>query len=327
MLNMKSINRYKYFLFAVVWLATTFTLFAQAPVELLTYPAPTDSFIDIKIQSHQGLPRYGLGYFAPGKPADFNLNAFSELVKLKYLAGQYADMNRASLTKHAQYSQDKKVINSYDAQNHLRLLAQHLCAEPVLRTYFCDNDDPTACVFVDQYGQRRLNAKWGGFRPNEFKQMRSYTSFVKEHLDEMVAWSSTFFKNDEQLAYFVQRSTVSGRYDFQKKGFWIGAALGGGGSSFLDNTRLVLSGPDQQHLRQGQIFMPLAQDKAKELSQQQKAHFMYLVFKVKIKAKMLENTTDQFTSELVGPVIQVYLDAQLTDMLTEISMSELISKP
>lgn len=294
----------------------------------LTYTSPSNKFVDITIQSHQGLPRLGDLYYHRGVTPPTNPQAFNALVNMKYLTAIYADMDKAKITK-KEYNGtvDKKLENSHLAQNHLLRLAGLVCTEAELKKYFCQESAKKTCAFIDTYGRRKHIGFWGDARGNEFAQLRSYSAFVKDNLSELQDWSKTFFEDDELIAYVVSRSSVTGTYDFQKKGYWISGAMAGT-SQVIDYLTFVPYGENQRNLNQRKLLLSLEPAKAKELKLQERSP-IFIVAKAKIypdKKTSHAGARVPFAFELENPVLEIYKDIQLTQKLGEISMDNLITK-
>ena len=303
----------------------------------ITFKAPSSNFIDVEIEAHKGLPRFGDLVFKKINKELSTQKAFEELVKMKYMSIAYRDMDKNKLTKkdHSQAA-DKKVDNSVFAQAHLLRLAGMVCSEEVLKKYFCDDSSTQPCSYtIGKYGERPRPSYWGGvsnFNVNEFKQHRSYTSFTKDHLEELQAWSKTFFPKDELIAYYVSRAAISvpgwGQkpYDFKKKGYLIFSQMNG--KQFLHPSWFEATDENEKKLKHDRsgIFLPMSPEKAKALKFQ-KGSPIFLVYKVKITASEDDKRNKlKLSYTLENRVIEVYKDKMLTEKIGEISVDNLITK-
>ncbi|WP_106145267.1 hypothetical protein [Flagellimonas meridianipacifica] len=308
---------------------------------IITYKAPSSDFIDIVIQSHKGLPRYGDIHYRRGVTTPVNKNGYKALVELKYLKKTYADINRSKLTSYQEKSSgDQKQENSYFAQSHLKNLAGYTCSEEVLKKYFCDESDNSSnlqnknkvkrkipCEFVDRYGDRRPPSYWGGSRGNEFQQQRSYKGFLENHLQALQSWADTFYENDEQIVYYVCGSGIQGKYDFKNKGYWL-AGLMGGGSFMLHSSNFLAYSENEKKIKNSrqQFFFSIDPQKAKEFNLQERVP-VNCVFKVKVFPKVVNHTQVQLEFELVDQTIEIYSkNPALTEKLGEINIENIQSK-
>ena len=314
---------------------------ANAP-NTLTYKAPSANFIDVTIQSHNGLPRYGEIYYKRGETGS-SYNAYKALVELKYLKEAYSDMDHGKLTSNEEEKKgDQKLKNSRFAQQNLLRLAGHVCSEAVLKQYFCEPSSSTPkttktgkairtipCEFVDNYGNRTPPGYWGGSRNNQFQQMRSYKGFVDNHLDNLQKWAETFYDNDEQVVYYVSRSGISGKYDFKKKGYWLSGLIRGGvGDFMLHSSNFLAYTENEKKIKHSseKFFFAMDPAKAKEANLQDRSP-VFCVFKVKVLPKTSNQTRVQFEFELVDQTIEVYSkDPALIHKLGEIDLNDLQSK-
>ncbi len=299
----------------------------------ITYKSPSKKFVDITIQAHKGLPRFGYIYYERGITVPINPKGHNELLNMKYLSEAYADMDKNSITKQERNEiAEKKKENSLITQNQLLRLAGHICSEAVLQQYFCPDLDTKPCTFTDGYGygQRRSLNYWGGSRNNEFKQMRGYTSFVKENLEDLQKWSTTFFEGDIEIGYLVSRALVTGPYDFKKKGYWLHGVISSSdnGSSPIQYLKFVPLTEDERKLQQHQLLFSITADKARKLSLGKRST-IFTVAKIKIypdKKTPRNSARVLFSCELENPIIEIYKDQALTEKIGEISVESLISK-
>ncbi len=305
----------------------------------ITYKSPSSDYVDITIQSYKGLPRFGKKYFVRGVTPPTNSNVYRALIEMKYLNAIYADMDKNKLTSYDRTNTNLKDSNSRFAQNNLLQLAKSVGSDALLEKYFCDK--PTTaikCTLIDAYGKRKRIQYWGGSRNNQFQQMRSYKSFVKDHFEVLQNWSKTFFKEGSEIGYIVSQSSVvnlspnrgvSKAYDFQKKGYWLGGVITGGGhpiptlefAPFTENEKILKD-------RHSKIFLSISPEKAKKLSLSVRSP-LFTVAKIKIhqnKKIPISNERVSFSFELESPIIEIYKDKALTNKIGEINVDKLLFK-
>ncbi|WP_147296660.1 hypothetical protein [Flagellimonas nanhaiensis] len=296
---------------------------------VITYKAPSKEFIDVVIQSHDGLPRYGSLYFYRGKTAPTNNMAYKNLVELKFLKDAYGDMDRSKLTKYDQtQTGDQKVKNSYFSQQHLLGVASYVCSDGVLKDSFCDSETKSNCVFYDRAGDRKRIGYWGGAGKNEFAQMRSYLGFLKNYFTSLKDWSGTFYKDGTQIAYYVNRAAVAEKYDFKNKGYWISNVISRFGTSFMLHHSGFLPYTENEKALESsgkKFFLSVDPSTAKELNLQERAP-VFTVFKVKVYPKIRNHTNVALEFELESQTIEVYRDIALTQKMGEIDIQSLKSK-
>lgn len=296
---------------------------------VITYRAPSTDFIDVVIQSHKGLPRYGDLYFLRGTTTPTNNKAYETLVEFKFLKDVYDDMDRSKLTKYDRaQTGDQKTKNSLFAQRHLLTLAGFTCSDAVLKEYFCDSDAKISCNFYDQAGDRKHLGHWGDTRNNEFAQMRSYSGFLKKYFQPLEDWSQTFYKDGSQIAYYVGRAMVSEKYDFKNKGYWINNIISMiGGSYMLHHSEFLAYTESGKALKTSgkKFFVAVEPPKAKELNLQQRSP-VFAVLKVKVFPKVQNANHVAFEYELESQIIEIYRDASLGQKIGEIDLTTLVSK-
>ena len=292
----------------------------------ITYKSPSKDFVDITIQSHKGLPRFGDLYFHRGVTPPVNPNTYKTLVEMKYLAATYADIDKNKLTKGGVSNNiDLKSNNSYFSQQHLLQLVSKLGADEFLKKYFCDDSNTTIqCTFTDTNGMRKHIGRWGNSR-NEFQQMRSYKAVVKNHLNELQNWSKTFFKGDQEIAYFVTQSAIVGKYDFKQKGYWISAI--GVGRFMIQKFQFMAYSGNEKKIGQQNILLSIDPTKAKALKMQNRSP-VFTVFKVKVMPKVSPNNMNHvdYSFELDNKVIEIYKDKALTNKIGEIDIDKTVFK-
>ncbi|UJH68555.1 hypothetical protein [Allomuricauda sp. SCSIO 65647] len=306
--------------------------------EVLRYSAPTNDFIDLVIQSHKGLPRYGDLYYRRGVTTPTTNKAYIALVELKFMKAILDDMNRSKLDMYSNPN-EQAAINSSVAQRHLLTLAGFICSDDVLMEHFCDPDSRTvkqpmssrqnSCQFNNAAGERKFLGHWGGSRNNEFRQLRSYKYFLENLFPSLQSWADSFYEEGKQTAYYVTQTRIVGKYDFKSKGYWIAPKGSGIGSmpphaQFLAYTEgeKILKGNDHK-----KILLPMAPDKAKSLGLQDRMA-VFLVNKVNMLPTLVAQGKPriQFEYELEGDVLEVYKDVQLTEKIGELNSNKLVSK-
>jgi hypothetical protein len=282
---------------------------------IITYNSPSSDYLDITIQSYKGLPRFGEKHYVRGVTPPTNLNAYKALIKMKYLNAIYADMDKSKLTSNDMNNTNLKDSNSRFAQNNLLQLAKSVGSDALLEKYFCDKP-PTAtkCTLIDAYGRRKRIQYWGGSRKNQFQQMRSYKSFVKDHFEALQNWSKTFFKGDQEMVYYIGRSMVVGKYDFKQKGYWTSTGL-----PFTAHTE------NERKFYNQKVLISIPATKAKELNIQNRV-ILFAVYKVKAVPKVNHQRHFEFLFELESKTIELYRDSALTKKVGEINIENSIFK-
>ena len=294
---------------------------------IITYKAPNKDFMDVVIQSHKGLPRYGDVYYYRGVTAHTHSKAYRALLELKFMEDLFKDMDRSKLTSYNYADNDLKAKNSNKAQHHLLMLGKDVLSDERLQEYFCDAEAKSPCNFYNTAGERSLVPSWGGTRNNEFAQNRSYTAFIQNHLEALEAWSNTFFPNDEQIAYFVARGAVNGKYDFKKKGYWIRSIFSIGGDFILHNTNFMPYTENEKTLRHSSksIFLPVEPSKAKEYALTNVSP-VFVAFKVKVFPKIIAPDQIQWEFQLEDSDVEFYKDGLLSQKLGEVDMKTVTFK-
>ncbi len=274
----------------------------------IIYTSPSSDYLDITIQSFKGLPRFGKKYFVRGVTPLTNSNVYRALIEMKYLNAIYADMDKNKLTSYDRTNTNLKDSNSRFGQNNLLQLAKLVGSDALLEKYFCDKP-PTAtkCTLIDAYGKRKRIQYWGGSRKNQFQQMRSYKSFVKDHFEALQNWSKTFFKDNQEIVYYIGESMVVGKYDFKQKGYWTRTGL-----PFTPHTE------NERKFTNQKVLIPLPTAKAKELNISDRV-ILFAVYKVKAIPKV-NQTHFKFLFERESKTIEFYRDIALTKKVGEINI-------
>lgn len=333
---MTFIKIYYYYLTITISIFFTIILYSQEvnDSDLIVYQASSSKFHDIVLQSHKGLPRFGLlnNYrkntntpsrhkFERQDPATREKNKkiqlgyhnYFKMVTYKYLSDIYKDIDRERLTKTPSSNITKKQKNSRTAQSNLALLSRSICAEEKCKNGFSG--------------------------ANEFERLRNYKTFVSENLDELRKWSNTFFKNNTTIGYHVSRLGLS-NYDFDENGYWIQLNLN---INVADNritftsfepkidyeNRLINKlGSQPNPIKPFQVFLSMSPEKAEKFQLNNIRNF-YLVKKIKMTYKETKNKYNS-TLKLVyhheSPLIEIYEDMALTKKIGTLSLDNLILK-
>ena len=293
--------------------------------DILTYKAPSKDFIDVVIQSHKGLPRYGDLYFLRGTTARTNNKAYEALLELKLLKETFKDMDQTKLTKHG--SSDLAEKNSQFAQFHLLTLAREVFTDEKLQEYFCDPEAKAPCNFYNTAGDRGHVSHWGGTGKNEFAQNRSYTGFIKNYYGALQEWSETFYKDGSEIAYYVVRAAVADKYDFKNKGYWIGNIFGIGGDFILHYSNFLAYTENEKALKHQskKAFLAVDSNKAKEFNLQSRSP-VFVVFKVRVTPSVQSPTHVAWEFELEDSKIEVYKNPALTNKIGEMDMKTVMLK-
>jgi hypothetical protein len=308
--------------------------------DLIVYKAPSSKFHNIVLQSHKGLPRFGLlnNYSIPIKnnngykkkysniPRDpitreknkkirLGYQNYFNMVTFKYLSDVYKDIDREQLTKIPATGTTGKQKNSYDSQQYLRSLLT-LCFEEKCKNAF--------------------NGK------NEFERLRNYKTFVNENLDDLRKWSNTFFKNDNVIGYHVSRLGLGSQsYDFNKKGYWVFLNLNINITNKHMNYTSFEPKADYENdllnktivgrrnqIQRLQIFLAMSPEKAEKF-QLNNIRNLYLVKKIKTTNKEIISGSGTFlklTYQHESPTMEIYEDMALTKKLGTLSLNNLILK-
>ena len=266
---------------------------------------------------------------------------YSNMIKMKYMASYYNDIDKTYLTVITHENRDnKKDIHSYTAQTHLLKSMWALVSDELKRTYFCDEVKDPKC---------RIIGEWGGSK-DEFVAQEKYVSFVAANLENLRKWSTTFFKNNSETGYFVTRHKF-GQYDFDKNGFWVKLPPNDKvfyGFNSLDSAFFFEFLPEEpfenDYLNSiksthPKILLPMAADKAEaflnnrdiNFPDKRPSEYIYSAIKVRIVYKEL-NTVNitfpnpTFTYQFEDPVIEFYKDIELTKKIGAINLEKAVYK-
>ncbi|MEM9076367.1 MAG: hypothetical protein AAGC43_04970 [Bacteroidota bacterium] len=305
---------------------------------VLRYKAPNDNFMDLVIQSYQGLPRYGELYYRRGVTTPKTNKAYTALLELKFMKEIFADLNRSKLDMYNR-SSEQAAINSATLQRHLLNLAGYVFSEEVLKEHFCDPNArvvkkpmggrPVNCQFTNSAGERNGLGYWGGSVSNEFRQLRSYKYFLENFLEPLQNWADSFYQGGNTVAYNVSRTYIAEKYDFKNKGYWISLKVDGMGSmaphaEFLAYTEgeKLLKGSGSN-----KVLLPIPPEKAKSYGLRERMS-IFLVNKVNVLPKLKTSGKPyvRFEYELEGNSMEIYKDIQLTEKIGELNINELVTK-
>lgn len=317
--------------------------------DVLTIKSPSNKFKSIHLQTHKGLPRFGVHnqYRFINKYKNLDLNRpkntlvkegfinYANMVKMKYMASYFDDIDKTYLTELSHENRDnKKDIHSFTAQNHLLRAMRTLVSEEIKRTYFCDIEENPKC---------RFTGMWGGTR-DEFVAQEKYAAFVAANLEELRKWSTDFFKDNNEMGYFVTRHKF-GQYDFDKGGFWVQLPPHSKkyfGFGIIDEAFFYEFFPEEPfenaYLNSikntfPKILLPIPADKAEDFlnnrgidfNNRRPSEFIYSAIKVRIVYKALNTAnitipSPTFTYQFEDPIIEFYQDIELTKKIGELSL-------
>jgi hypothetical protein len=309
--------------------------------DLIMYKAPSPKYRDIVLQSHKGLPRFGIlnNYIKPVKNStNVHLKKYSHLrqdpatreknkkiqlgyqnyfnmVSLHYLSNTFNDLDRERLTKTPSDNSTLKQQNSYAAQRYLAQLSRSICVEERCKNGFSGT--------------------------NEFERLRNYKTFVNDNLDDLKKWSRTFFTNNNVVGYYVSRLGLGSQsYDFDKNGYWVFLSLNVNTTNnrstytffepktHYENDLMNKSGSSPKRMRALQIFLPISLEKAEKF-QLNNIRNLYLVKKIKMTYKEVVSgykTLLKLTYHHESPLLEIYEDMALTKKIGTLSLDNLILK-
>lgn len=302
--------------------------------DLLVYKSPSEKFIDITLQAHNELPRFGVpnDYLPVGqKPTrgahtpeirkkqaltSIGLRNYSIMISLKYLAPIMKDLDTERLTI-ASGNATGAQQNSIFLQNFLR-----------------NQVAPTICTAEA--------CKGAGQGKNEFERLRNYKVFVENCLEPLQKWSNTFFENNELMAYHVSYLSFGNNYDFDQKGYWVSHNFGlnnifprkqSGGTKMVTFEPLT---PYEHTLKNklgrglGLQFLLKIDEETAERYQVAGIRRLYAVKKIKLEyvEQELTNTGQplNFNYSHENSEVKIYEDAALTKLVTTLSLKNLILK-
>ncbi len=331
--------------------------------DVYTIKSPYPEFKSIHIQAHKGLPRFGNQnpYYFKNEYGVIDMNRsknnllktgyqnYGNLLTMHFLNTYYKEMDRSSLTIIDFNNRDnKKDWHSSVAQKHLLSTAYSLAEENSIRTFFCDVKNNSKCV---------MNSipQWGGNRSvkDEFVEQEKYSTYVAEHLDNLLKWSKEFLKDGTESGYYVNSldfQAANTPYDFDANGYWLSIFPNNSnnpiqgfryyftGDTAFFNAFLPVSNYGNKHLNRmtdvnsylPRILLKINADTAEVLANKKLQH-IYAATKVKILFKKLNERNVQapkaeFTYHLVSPVIEFFEDIELTKKIGEIDLEKAVYK-
>jgi len=313
-----------------------------------TFKSPSQNFIPIILQTHKGALRFGkqnnysllpdgshLSHkIVQAKEIDLknvklseSRQAFIQLLRMKYMADKYKDLDKESFTVQAS-SMYKEEKNSLQAQNQLLKLANAVSSVPLMSKYFC-NPKIDDCNYNSKNfyrGIRNINP-WGGKGANEFKKLNGYTSYVSQYLEPLQKWSASLFIDNTIEGYMVLTSRL-GTYDFKNKGFWLSFHSSQSGWFFL---RFFDLAPKTIHERKltnsntSSVLYKMSPDIAEQFIEKTKT--VYMVFKIKVELKGIDPYREAIKSSfsLENSIIELYDTEDLKTKIGEILIDENLS--
>ncbi|MBQ4915461.1 hypothetical protein J8L85_13485 [Maribacter sp. MMG018] len=340
----------KQFLIILILLTVHFSVWGQG--EEKVFAAPSSSFIDLSLQTHNGKLRFGLqdgyyvksdgsyvknneaSYFEMDKRFSHNnasRHAFTELLKIRFKEDMLAAMDKDYFTVRTPNMYDKEQ-KSYTAQQHVLNLANALCTTEQAIQFFCNTkEEDCGRVFPKEgyYNEPRNIRYWGGRGASEFQKLRAYTSFVKEKFPLVQEWAKTLYPDNKINGYYVAK-TYLGTYDFKEGGYWLRTGEFSNNGFLLRWFGLQPSNSSERklvHPNGSSILLKMSPEKAETFSE--KYQYLFLVFDVTGQLNGLENyRADQLktTFTLNSPVIEIYTDDALTNRVGEIDINTMVSK-
>ena len=327
---MKHLKLYMSLIFSF---CTTVSLFAQDQEGILKIDPEHKDFVSIYLQSHKGLPRFGLldNYVSEGikvtrssytpeireklKKVRTGLSNYSLMTRLKYLAPLMDDLDRERLTTMNGNSSISQ-RNSIYLQNFLRRsLAPKICLSEVCQKL--------------------------GRGKNEFERLRNYKAFTLDYLGPLQEWAATFFKDDQLEGYHVSVVSLGRSYDFERKGYWIHHGFGMNDAISIGNGREIRivfepGTPYENDLKNKlgrgnavQFLLKMDEEMA-ERYQMEGITRLYLVKKIRIQhgGKTITDAAQpiEFGYSHITPKIEIYEDIALTKLLWTLSLDNLILK-
>ncbi|UJH68554.1 hypothetical protein [Allomuricauda sp. SCSIO 65647] len=321
--------------------------------EFLTYKSPSALFADINVQQYKGLPRFGSCDFylktgnrpdltpesqAKRKLMEAGYSGFMQLTQINLLNDLFKSMDKTALTPRPQTLNEEE-FKSHKAQQMLLNFVFANGTETLKQQYFCNPENSS--------GNCRIVNKWGGFRADDFRENEKYVDFVDKHLDQILAWSTSFFSDGTQTLYLVQQFKDVGTYDFDNNGFWISLPHKMQYSYGLDynSTRenyffdfqpkteygqQMLNKTNQVQYIKGKVLFKIASDRAEKLVTDRYRN-LQMVSKVKVVFEGIDEANKflffpTFSYHFEDPIIEVFEDVQLTQNIGSLDMRQLIYK-
>ena len=323
----------KFILFLILGFYITHTISAQDSEGFVVIDPKTDQFASIYLQTHKGLPRFGvLDNYLPFRTkatrtsytpeirakirkAQTGRSNYSLMVRLKYLAPLMDDLDKEKLTPMG--------VNISQAQRNSVWL------QSFLRTRLA----PGICL--TETCQKLGRGK------NEFERLRNYKAFTAEHLGPLQEWANTFFKDDQVIGYHVSTISFGRQYDFERKGYWVSHSFGINNVFFSGKSRdmKILFEPQKSYentlknkLGRGNAlqFLLKMDEATAERYQTMGVTTFYLVKRIKVKhsGKEIANAAQatEFNYAHETPELAVYEDIGLSKLVSTLSLDNLILK-
>lgn len=310
--------------------------------DIFIIKSPSKNYKDIVLQSHNGIPRFGVlnTYIASNASRNLDLKEkyeliiagdmnFLNLIQMDYMKAMYNDFNREVRASTRPSGTNKKEENSYKAQQQFYKLTNTVC--------------------TDIAGN--INAG-----ENEFERRRNYKTFVNNNLDGLLTWSNTILKNNAFSAYWVHTVRLR-NYDFDKKGYWIQIPIA---SIRERNTRFStqynffknhVPKNSYESFSTGEksrsssttslkILFKISPEEAEKLQQPTKftrgtssPNPLYATAKVKVTLRAFTEDKSNKTPEIPefehhfeSPIITLYKDLALTEKVAELSLKKIITE-
>ena len=312
------------------------------------FKSPSQNFIPIMLQTHKGALRFGKQNNYSLLPDGSHLShkivqtkgidvktaklsesrqAFIQLLRMKYMADEYKDLDKESFTVQAS-SMYKEEKNSLQAQNQLLKLANAVSSISLMSKCFC-NPKLNDCNYNSKNFYRGIRNihPWGGKGANEFKRLNSYTNYVSQYLKPLQEWSHNLFTDNTIDGYMVLTSRL-GTYDFKNKGFWLSFHSSQSSWFFLRFSDLAPNTINERKLTSSNtssILYKMPPNIAEQFSE--KTRIIYMVFKIKVLLKGIDPYREAIKSSfsLENSTIELYDAEDLKTKIGEISIDENLS--
>jgi hypothetical protein len=284
---------------------------------IITFSPPNENLRPFVLQGHKGLPRFGV--LDPElKSGSIDYQIYNEIINLKYNKLTYSDFLRF-------YSISEKSFAYYFCNEE---------KEPCFRRFA--NDGFSA---VPRSSSQTYSSFWGGRGANQFEVQRKKNEFGTNINAHLFSWSKSFWENDTQIAYVVNRADIGAPgYDFDKGGFWmqgIISSYSGIAELFVakgNNMSVMSHGPVNEFESKMDtggwwVLFKIDESTAERLVSNKIRH-LYAVTKVKLAYDSvgIRNEGTRHREDFVlynfnyeSPVAELYEDAALLKKVGEIS--------
>jgi len=215
-------------------------------------------------------------------------------------------------------------------------------------------------TFIADLGYKMQNQQWhkkyGTFwdgsinRGPNFdinKNVSNYNNFLNDNLSYLRKFSNRFWKNDFQLAYFVEKIEVWKDYDLNNKGYkipnldshkkyddWRGMFHKGYTKLVAFDFNTINSLYSYSNIRyisnkdiafSNTVFFPFAETE-RELLKNKRVRHLYLVYRIKLSYLDRDIVVGSynclnFQYQLESPIVTIYEDKELTKQLGEVSLN------